>query len=104
MGSAELRTLVDLLRTNSPLQGGTLLEMRAGMEATSANAPRAEDVRYEPVDAGGVPGEWITAPESDADRVVVYFHGGGYVMGSIDTHRALAVRIARANLASRARQ
>ena len=42
----------------------------------------------EPVDAGGVPGEWLTVQRSDPDRVVLYLHGGGFTMGSINASRS----------------
>src|SRR6202043_1121761 len=45
----------------------------------------------------GVEAEWISAPNSSADRAVLYVHGGGYVLGSINTHRDLMGRIARAS-------
>ena len=38
----------------------------------------------------------MTADSSEADRVVLYFHGGGYTLGSRKSHRGLASRIARA--------
>jgi acetyl esterase/lipase len=43
----------------------------------------------ERVDAGGVPGAWFRRADSDSDRVLYYLHGGGYVIGSVDTHREL---------------
>ena len=49
-----------------------------------------------PVDANGVPGEWVTVPESDPNRRLLYVHGGGYVIGSPVTHRRLCEDIARA--------
>ena len=57
--------------------------------------PVAADVKCEPVNAGGVKAEWVTAPGADADRAVLYLHGGGYVIGSINTHRDLTGRISR---------
>src|SRR5215470_16152930 len=59
----------------------------------------AGDVNCQPVDAGGVKAEWIVPPNAAADRVILYLHGGGYVMGSINTHRAMVARIARASQA-----
>jgi acetyl esterase/lipase len=41
------------------------------------------------VDAGGVPCEWIAAPGADATKTVVYFHGGGFQVGSLVSHREL---------------
>ncbi len=95
MPSPELTTVVDLLRANPPIQGETIPEMRAGMDAITAGFERPGDVRYEPVDAGGVPAEWTVAPESRPNRVLVYFHGGGYTIGSIQSHRPLVTRLAR---------
>lgn len=42
---------------------------------------------------GGVPGEWLTPPGSGSG-VILYFHGGGYVLGSPSSHRGLAARLA----------
>ncbi|MGH2586201.1 MAG: alpha/beta hydrolase [Dehalococcoidia bacterium] len=95
MASQELQTIIQTLRSRpSPEQAPTLEEMRAGFEAMGQPAPA--DVRCEPVDAGGVPAEWIVPPNADDDRVILYLHGGGYVIGSIDTHREMIARIARA--------
>jgi acetyl esterase/lipase len=45
-----------------------------------------------------VPGEWVVAPEADADRVILYLHGGGYCMGSPSSHRSLVAALsAQAN-------
>jgi acetyl esterase/lipase len=50
-------------------------------------------MRYEKVTAGGVPSEWFRGPNVDEARVVLYLHGGGYSLGSIDSHRELVSRI-----------
>jgi monoterpene epsilon-lactone hydrolase len=52
------------------------------------------------IQAGGVHAEWIEPVGNDPQRVILYLHGGGYCICSLDTHRGLAARIA---LASRAR-
>src|SRR5262245_55140670 len=68
--------------------------MRAVMEEMVMPVPA--DVKCTPVNAGGVPAEWIVAPGAAEDRYVLYLHGGGYVMGSINTHREMVSRISRA--------
>ncbi len=96
MASAEIKVVVDMLRANPPVQGDDIPAMRAGMlAATTAIAP-PEDVAFAAVDAGGAPGEWTTAPGAAADRCLLYLHGGGYVMGSIATHRGLVAGLSRA--------
>jgi epsilon-lactone hydrolase len=52
------------------------------------------------VQAGGVHAEWIRPTGTDPYRVILYLHGGGYCICSLDTHRGLAARLA---LASQAR-
>src|SRR6476661_3709190 len=54
------------------------------------------DAQLEPLDVNGVPAEWSTTPEADAARAILYLHGGGYMAGSIVSHRYVAVEIGRA--------
>ena len=58
--------------------------------------PVADDVKLTPADCGGVPGEWSIAPGSDASRVLMFFHGGGYCSGSIVSHRRMVTEAGRA--------
>ena len=43
----------------------------------------------EDVDAGGVKAQWVSAPGADARRAILYFHGGGFQVGSVVSHREL---------------
>ncbi len=52
-----------------------------------------EGTHVEKVVANGVPGEWVSRPDSDAERVLLYLHGGAYALGSCDSHRDLAARL-----------
>ena len=36
---------------------------------------------------GGVPAELLTHPKNPTDRIVLYLHGGGFVVGSVKTRR-----------------
>lgn len=86
--------LVTQLRSRPVVEGATVAEQRAGFEMMAQ--PVAADVVCTPVSAGGVPAEWIAAPGADAARTILYLHGGGYVLGSIATHREMCGRISRA--------
>jgi len=68
-----------------------LRDAQAAVPSLSAAAKRA---RFEPVDAGGVPAVWCAPPGPAPRRTIVYFHGGGYVIGSPATHRDLLARLA----------
>jgi acetyl esterase/lipase len=53
-----------------------------------------KETRITPVDVNGVAAEWVERSLSRAHRVILYFHGGGYCSGSLDSHRALASKLA----------
>ncbi len=56
----------------------------------------ARDVTIEPVTANGVRAEWTSTPRDDRDAALLYVHGGGYVIGSLDSHRHLVGEAGRA--------
>jgi acetyl esterase/lipase len=57
--------------------------------------PRGVD--YIEVDAGGIPAMWINPKGAAEDRAIFYAHGGGFVAGSIYTHRKLVGHLAKAS-------
>src|SRR6266849_5688262 len=96
MSQQQLQKIIDMLKAQPIAGKPSIAETRAGCEQMAGMFPVEADVKSEPVNAGGVKSEWITAPGADPGRAVLYLHGGGYVIGSINTHRALAGRISRA--------
>jgi acetyl esterase/lipase len=72
------------------------VERRARIEEVGSFSPVADDVRLAAVDCDGVRGEWSLAPKSDASRVLLFFHGGGYCSGSIVSHRRMVTEAGRA--------
>lgn len=71
-------------------------EMRAGLEAMAGTFALDPDVHVEPTTVAGRAAEWITTPEVSPAHAILYLHGGGYVVGSLNTHRDLAARLGRA--------
>lgn len=55
--------------------------------------PISEDVKIINVIANDVPAEWQIVPNAMDDHVILYIHGGGFVMGSPNDHRLLTVEI-----------
>jgi len=51
---------------------------------------------FETVDAGGVGAEWITAPSVTGDRIIMQFHGGGFVIGHPPSYRNFNARVSEA--------
>jgi monoterpene epsilon-lactone hydrolase len=70
-------------------------ERRQSFDAFAKVFPTAGDIVVEKVSAHGVPAEWAGEQDANTNRAVLYFHGGGYVIGSLDSHRHLTSEIAR---------
>jgi epsilon-lactone hydrolase len=94
MASAEHQALVEILRNQPVLEGATILDKRSGMESMAGGAPLPDGTTVQVVDAGGVAAEWVAVDGAGDDAVVLYLHGGGYCIGSLNTHRAMAARVA----------
>src|SRR6202035_6030117 len=71
-------------------------ERRQRLDEVGSVWPVAEDVQLTATDLGGIAGEWSIVPGSDASRVLIFFHGGGYCSGSIVSHRRLVTEAGRA--------
>ncbi|UYV36169.1 alpha/beta hydrolase [Rhodobacteraceae bacterium D3-12] len=79
-----------LMRADDPA------DLRAGFERSARlffHGPRG--ARYEAATLGGVGGLRVTGPGAGDAQVLLYFHGGGYVMGSPATHKAMLARLSK---------
>jgi acetyl esterase/lipase len=96
MPSKEYKEILEMLASMPDTTGLTFVEQRADFEQQISLLPVAESVTFEPLSADGVPAEWIV-PEGAPERsVLLYLHGGGYCIGSINTHRSMVSHIAGA--------
>jgi acetyl esterase/lipase len=55
-------------------------------QGTRFSPPVPSGVEVHRFDADGISAAWISPFEADSNRVIVYFHGGGFVTGGIDSH------------------
>ena len=94
MANQEIAALRELFSKNG--LGRTLSEHRLGFDGLGKLFRVASDVKLEPVVAEGVPGEWTITPGVEGNRVLLYLHGGGYGLGSTESHRHLASEVGRA--------
>jgi monoterpene epsilon-lactone hydrolase len=56
--------------------------LRAAFSELMAQVPVAPDVQQNPLEIGGVAGVEVTVQGNEAENVILYFHGGVYVIGS----------------------
>lgn len=88
---------IDIIRAEliaSPRPSG-FPERRASLDALGGHYEMPAGVRVEPVSANGVSAEWTVSPEADHFRVLMFLHGGGYVSGSLKSHRHMVAELGR---------
>jgi monoterpene epsilon-lactone hydrolase len=87
---AELRTMVASMKGSV-----TGPEAREAFDELIANTPAASGVTYEAATVGGVPGWWCHPVEASGTAVVLYLHGGAYVIGSARAYQHFVGQIAK---------
>jgi monoterpene epsilon-lactone hydrolase len=94
MSDAEIQVLRAKLaaRPRSP----DYRQRRKDIDARGLEYGVAADVVVEPVSVGDLRAEWLSTPGADRNAAILYLHGGGYVIGSIDSHRHLVAEAGRA--------
>ncbi len=94
MAESEIDAIRTLLTSKPRPVGWT--ERRRRLDEVGSIWPVADDIELEGVEFDGLPAEWSMAPGSEASRVLLFFHGGGYCSGSIQSHRRLVSEAGRA--------
>ena len=79
-----------------PPESLTLAEQRAQYERAERAFPIPPEVAVRRVTAPVAPAEWLVPPSARDDIVLLYLHGGGYLIGSPRSHRHLAATLAGA--------
>jgi len=69
--------------------------LRASFNELMARIPVPDDVQQSPTTIGGVGAIEVTVPAADADGVILYFHGGVYVIGTAAATVPLVGELAR---------
>jgi acetyl esterase/lipase len=75
--------------------GGDVSAVRAAFNEVMARVPVAPDIEQRPATIGGVGAIEVTIAGMKAENVILYFHGGVYVIGSAATSIPLAGDLAR---------
>ncbi|MFL9810921.1 alpha/beta hydrolase [Pseudomonas putida] len=73
----------------------SIKDLRSMFDEWAQPALEPENVRYKSEKLGGVEAIWALPDEADSSSVIIYIHGGGFAVGSADSHRKLAGHLAR---------
>jgi len=90
----------EMLKNLTPAGEQSLASHRALWEQNADTFPTSSAVRVEKVKLDDCFAERVQAKNATTNRVILYFHGGGYALGSARSHRHLAARLSEASAAT----
>src|SRR5215475_15298475 len=96
MISGDVKQVREFLASLPDIGSLTLAELRETYDQLGQQFPLPDGVSVTTTDAGGVNAEWAQAQNARTDAVILYLHGGGYVIGSPASHRHLVAALCQA--------
>lgn len=99
MSGQQIPQIEDMLRNAPSMATMTIEELRENFDQIGQISPPAEDVRLTEVSVDGIPSFWIDSDAAGPDRTILFFHSGGYVMGSHRGYVGMVSRLGKAGLA-----
>jgi epsilon-lactone hydrolase len=94
--SKQQQSELDAMLRKAPLDNTADVQtLRASFEELMRQVPVAPDVRKTPIAVGGIGAIEVAIDGTDAADVILYFHGGVYVIGSADATVPLVSDLAR---------
>lgn len=96
MSKEQLDFILEISAQNPPPQGATHIQLREWFEGMNAQTPVAEGLEIEPVSIGPFAAEMLSTHGADRSKLVIYYHGGGFLWGTARSYRVIASNLARA--------
>lgn len=74
----------------------SILQFRQEVEEGAGKFGRMpSDIQVLPVETDHLYAEWISPGQAALDQAMLYFHGGGYVTGTCESHRAITAKFVK---------
>jgi acetyl esterase/lipase len=90
-GTAALAKLRAALKARQ--RYGDLAKRREAFETNMARYSSPADVTFS--QEATLPAEWSSSPGCVMDRVILFYHGGGFILGSTSTHRHMVSELGK---------
>lgn len=97
MGIADRAGVLAFLKANAAEENLDIASQRARMNGLADFFAVPDGTEVEQGWAGEISGEWVRAKHARRDAVLLYLHGGGYVLGSSKSHRHIVAALSEAS-------
>lgn len=100
MSAQQLEAILQMAARNPPPAQGSPAQLRAWFDASNSRMPAAAGLQATPLQisngAGGtMAAELLSTPQTDPRKLIIYYHAGGFVFGSLASHRTLCSYLAQ---------
>lgn len=95
MASKEYLQILEQLKNRPSTTHLSIEKMREGFEKLFTAFPPEPDIQYESLCIDSISTCWVLAPMVSREKIILFFHGGGFNAGSVNSHRDLMGRISR---------
>ena len=96
MNAKILSAILKHLKNNSREEGFDPHKYRTFLEESAKKCKIDKNIAFERFNIGNIPAAWLVPQDAASGKVLFYLHGGGFIAGSINSHRDLVSRIAKA--------
>jgi epsilon-lactone hydrolase len=87
MPNAEMQAVRELLSSLPNMEDLSIEETRALYNQLGQKFPLPDGVLIKPAETDQISAEWVRASNTSEGKVILYLHGGGYIIGSPVSHR-----------------
>jgi acetyl esterase/lipase len=95
MSNESAEKVLEIIRENHAHKVETVREARDRLEVFYLRYRSKLNIAVEPFFIGRIPAFWISAPGVSKDHTILFFHGGGFMVGSTNDHLDLCGKLSR---------
>lgn len=96
MKNKDVEKLLTIIREENNRKAESIEEVRERLKTFYFRFRSKIDIVVEPFFIGGdIPAFWISTPGVSKDHTILFFHGGGFMVGSTDDHLDLCGKLSR---------
>jgi acetyl esterase/lipase len=95
MSKQQLDFILQLAEEAPPPENPSPEAMRTWFEVINAQTPVAQAVAFSSLYVKPWMAEWNRPAKIDGDRLIIYYHGGGFLFGSPRSHRVVTSHLAQ---------
>lgn len=95
MSKQQLLQILEVAAQFPPPENATIADLRAWFETINEQTPVPEMHAIERIQAGAIGVDKLIPDQADNSKVIIYYHGGGFVFGSSRSHRVIAATLAK---------